>query len=397
MTCAQVRDRLPDHVTGRLAPERSRRIETHLESCAECHAYARALDELYALDVLVTRGAPSATTRSLGDHVWLRQERVGRETRRARWARAAAALIVTSLLAGAVWWGTRGAVAPVDEATLAGGDPSDARVTDAVLDPIADAALANAVDWSPVDWSPIVLTPPAPPPRVPETGWFTSLADAERMSAYTGKPLIEQYVHPLCPRCASVTTLLADAEFTRRLSDFVLYREVVPDALPDRLGLEDAPADVRMVFPVMRVIGAACATDPVFAIEGWADIQAVVRDFDADCARGERSALAPPVFERAAALLGEVPALVEAGRYGQALGTLREVAALAPSPDSPLVDDARMLERQLHEQLDARVSELERARVGDPVQRERAIALARSIVDGLTDTPYLTRVLSLVP
>lgn len=105
MTCAEVRERLSDHVLGSLSEGEELRIRRHLRGCGPCRAELRALEEGLAVAVSAVppvEPPPALRERVLGalEEEWLETPAVPRP--RAVWFVAAAAAVAVLL---AVVWG----------------------------------------------------------------------------------------------------------------------------------------------------------------------------------------------------------------------------------------------------------------------------------------------------
>ncbi len=94
--CAELSDRLPDWVAGRLAPEEGERVAVHVRSCAECAAQAALLRGLF-------EGRPPAPP-GLAERIagGLGSGEIAGATRRPRrvwpvWATSAAAVLVLAV------------------------------------------------------------------------------------------------------------------------------------------------------------------------------------------------------------------------------------------------------------------------------------------------------------
>lgn len=108
-SCASVRDRLPEHVTGRLAGEEAGRMESHLRSCAGCAGEADLLAALMTTRAQAPEALADRIRRAVLDE---RPSAGGRPAtspvaRRwlgvPRWALAAAAALVLALGTGLFW------------------------------------------------------------------------------------------------------------------------------------------------------------------------------------------------------------------------------------------------------------------------------------------------------
>jgi anti-sigma factor RsiW len=86
--CDRIRDRIPDHVAGRLAPGDAAEVARHLEGCGEC----RAESDLVAL---LFEGRPEAPRGLVGNVV--AASRLRGATRHPWWGLAAAAVAALAL------------------------------------------------------------------------------------------------------------------------------------------------------------------------------------------------------------------------------------------------------------------------------------------------------------
>lgn len=152
-SCAEVRERLPEHVTGRLAGDEALPVGEHLRACAACAAEADLLAALMA-----TRPeAPADLSARIRNAVLTDRKAAARERAAtgapprsgiARWSLAAAAALLLALGAGVVWQqltpaGQEGPLARValdpvpetwmdDDAVVAGAPVLDALTEDAL-------------------------------------------------------------------------------------------------------------------------------------------------------------------------------------------------------------------------------------------------------------------------
>jgi len=107
MTCAEVRERLSDHVLGSLPGGEELRVRRHLRGCGPCRAELRALEDglaVAAAAVPPVEPPPALRERVLGalDEEWLEAPAAPRR-RTSTWLVAAAAAVTVLL---AVVWGT---------------------------------------------------------------------------------------------------------------------------------------------------------------------------------------------------------------------------------------------------------------------------------------------------
>lgn len=89
--CAEIRDLIPDRVSGRLDETEARRVDEHVASCADC----RQEWALIRLLVDSRPTAPEGLARRIG--VALREDARGRVTRAPWWGLAAAAVAALAL------------------------------------------------------------------------------------------------------------------------------------------------------------------------------------------------------------------------------------------------------------------------------------------------------------
>lgn len=107
MTCAEVRERLSDHVLGSLPEGEELRVRRHLRGCGPCRAELRALEDglaVAAATVPPVEPPPALRERVLGalEEEWLEAPAAPRR-RTSTWLVAAAAAVTVLL---AVVWGT---------------------------------------------------------------------------------------------------------------------------------------------------------------------------------------------------------------------------------------------------------------------------------------------------
>ncbi len=362
MSCRDVRDLVPDHVTERLPADDAGLVEQHLRLCDACRRFADDVRALYALDTSALETVPAPTPRETGAHVWL-TERASPAAATRTGLRWAAALLAVAL--GTWTW-----------LATTGGDDGDGHVD-----------LADALPT-------IRLDAPDLPAAAPGPGWITSREEAERLVAYTGRPLLEQVVFSLCPRCISVNTLLADRALERRLDGFVRFRRAADDGIPDLLDGRPEAFRYPFVFPAMWVEDGSCRTEPVFEIAGWSGVESVLRSWEDACPADGPPPLDDATFESALADLRAVPDRVAEARYADALDRLDRVESLGERHGSRLADDARTLRHALLVALDDRVTRLETLAADAP---EHATAIARPLLAQLAGTDLARRVRALLP
>lgn len=104
MTCLEVRERLPEHATGVLAPSEREGVDRHLRWCAGCRKEARDLERAAA--TLAFGLVPARVPEGLEDRVVAEVRRVaGRPATRRRARTLAAGLLAAAVAVASLGWG----------------------------------------------------------------------------------------------------------------------------------------------------------------------------------------------------------------------------------------------------------------------------------------------------
>lgn len=373
MKCARAESKMADRVAGHLEPELAAELDAHVARCASCREFERGVALLYALDApraacppvrppATPVGPPARGTPGAGA-----APRLGARRRAAAALLAVAAgLSVLAVLRGG------------------GGERRDAT---------RGAPLAAAV----VSLAPVPVALPDLPPRYPDEGWLTSAREAEILSAYTGKPVLEQFVNPICPRCRAVNGLLAEPDMQGFLDGFVTLRRFVVDVAPEELATLEDPVRIPTLLPAMRVREGACATDFSWQITTTDEVQALAEDFSEHCERTEAAARSPlprELFEEALAEIYSVPGLVAERRYAEAIDKLDWLIGLGAEHETAFPEAARAIEEQVRGGLERIAEQIGALYDGGDAQREEAVALASEFlgqVRGLDLAPRIER------
>lgn len=353
MNCEHCEAKLADFVVHRLDPKIASAVQSHLARCGPCHEFFERVRALYEVPEPFVARPPLALRRA----------------RPQRSRRVAASVLGVAAAALVLWVGLeRSRPAP----------PARAPLVAAALTPIR------------------LALPELPEPFQPGT-WLRSRDEATRLAAYTGLPVLEEYVWEGCPRCKGMEPKLVP-EYLPVLDGFILYRQLANDGLPAELEAAHPDASPGTVYPAIRVTQPGCATQAAWSVDKLATVEDVVADYYASCflpSGDERAPLAPGLFDWALATLRAVPALVEEGRYAEAFERIAQARGLEEAYRTRFADDARALERKLVGALERRVDELEALAAGSAEERERARALARELREQVGELPIRARLESL--
>lgn len=366
MNCEHCERKLPDFLVHRLDPKVASAVQLHLGTCGPCREALGRVRRLYAVPEAF-RARPPA--------------RLMPPRRRPRALRRAAAAAIGVAAAGLVLFlGLRAFDARVDSRSLRSGTDS-ARAEDTGAAPLA--AL-----------EPIRVSLPAPPPDFRPGAWLSSRADAQRLAAYTGRAILEEYVWPGCPRCKGMEEVL-QPDYLPILDDFILVRQYADAGLPEELLAAHPDAPANAVYPAMRVVEDDCETKPVWSVNDLTTVEDVVADYYAGCfllSEDERAPLDRELYDWARTTLESVPALVDEGRFQEAFERLDDARALDASYRTRFAADAAAAERQLHQALEQHVAALEARAAQGPAQRATVRTQARALRDELRGLPLFERV-----
>lgn len=367
MNCEHCERKVPDLLVHRLDPKVASAVRLHLGSCGPCREYLERVRRLYRVPEPF-RVEPGLGPLLTGGALALAPERPSRTRRAAAVGGGiAAALAVVAL-----------GVRVFEDGVARGRVPT----------PPSAQALATR---------PIRLdAPELPPPFRPGT-WLASRADAERLSDYTGLPILEEYVWRECPRCRGMEEILRP-QYLPVLDAFVLYRQVANDGLPDALRAQHPDRPEGSVYPALRVVEPACTTPATWAVDRLDTVEDLVADYYTECVaaqRDRRLALDPELFDWARSNLADVPALVAGGELREAFERLEETRALEERYRTRFAADARALEGQLVEALEERVAALEARAATTPRRgpaREALRAEAQALLERVRGLRFFERV-----
>lgn len=361
MNCEHCERKLADFAVHRLDPKIASAVQSHLARCGPCRELLERVHVLYGVPEPFAAAPPAALRLPLTEE----SERLARRPLR----RVAAALLGVAAAALVLWIG------------LGRARPSAPQRSPAVVTALTPIRVA---------------LPELPGPFEPGK-WHDSREEALLLAAYTGRPVLEEYVWKGCPRCKSMEYELQPA-YLPILGDFVLYRQLADKGLPAEVEATHPALPQEISYPAIRITEPGCATKPVWEVGNLRTVEDVVADYFATCflpSEDERAPLDAGLYDWALATLRAVPALVEDGRYAEAFEHIEEARRLEEAYRTRFADDARTLERSLTGALERRVQELEAMADGPDEARARARSLACKLSEQVGDMPIRARVVAL--
>lgn len=371
MNCESFELKVADLVAGRTDPDTAAELASHRAACSACRDFEARVAGLYDLEAALPAHPPAA----LGFPLEASPEKPRRVA-----GLLVVAVAATAALVAAVWW------------SIQGGGEAPPKTTELATGPTDEDPL-------PIELEEIRLDMPQFPALLPEVGqWIDSREEAELVSEFTGRPLIQQFVLRGCVFCKGTQALLESPEYRDRLFEFVLYRETIvePDVLPDEIAERSDDPMLPYSFPAMTVQASGCNVQPRWSIRSWEDVEEVLADYYAFCVRDQeddRLPLDDTQYERVRGALGSLPDLVGTGGYLKAMEILGETIALADGFRTRFVDEARELEAQLLDGLDRQAARIEELYDGNEAERTRATELANELRARAAGLPVAERLL----
>ena len=359
MNCQTCEHKLPDYVIERLDAALAAEVREHLEDCDACSDYLQQVRFLYTVPEDFVSDPPAV----LVIHDQAERGNGFSPTRRvaamAVGLAAAAAVLVVGFRLG----------------SRLGGDES-----------FGDLELAKL--------TPIRLELPELPDSYEVGSWIGSQEEVDRLAAYTGLPVLEEYVLENCIRCKGMEEYLKPS-FVPVLGDFILHRQYGLD-LPSDVEAEAPPdEDPLNVFPVLRVVDGTCKSDLVWQVGEPAIVEEIVADYYSTCvldAEDLREPLDAELFEWALENFRRLPLLVAEQRFGEAFEVIRNTRELEEMYRTRFAEDARRLESALVSALSERVTELEGLADASEFGRIQARELARDLRDQWNDESLADRI-----
>ncbi|MFN0056963.1 MAG: zf-HC2 domain-containing protein [Planctomycetota bacterium] len=244
--------------------------------------------------------------------------------------------------------------------------------------------------------APLSIELPAFPTAYAEDRWLSSKAEAEALALYTGRPVLEEYTNPWCPRCTGMEQVTQSAEQQVKLREFVLLRGTI-ESEPPTWVLDKLPVDeIPYRLPAMRITRADCATAVASEMVNGAALDALVAEWRARCEAARSSGAHAPLpradFEAVVATLMQLPTVASGTRYADALQLLDRALARCAKFDTAFVRDIDRLRAALTTQIDAQLAEIEALCAGKTrLEKLRGRDLARQLLERCAGLPHASR------